>query len=252
MHIRVVDEVDSTQDELIARVGQHAEDWPHLSGLRARVQRRGRGRLGRVWQTEGVRALTISYVLRPDAPLTEWATLALRGGVGVIRALDRAGVPACLKWPNDIVVATAEDHPGWHGIAKVGGILGTVVRDGDGAHVCILGIGINLAGAGPVAGSAALEVPLDAAELAAAIQAELAALIPASGPAQDSLGELMAKHCHTVGKNVTVTFPAADPPRQISGRALRVDPDGALVVDTGGAQERILNGDIAHTRLTPR
>jgi len=240
--------VDSTQDELLAALGEDGRAWPHLSALRAERQRRGRGRSGRVWQTEGVRALTVSYVLRPAAEVGQWGTLALRAGVAVTRALAEAGVEAWVKWPNDVVVA-AGDLPGWHGIAKAGGVLGTVATDSTGAHVCVLGIGLNLEGDPGLPGAASLGGDLDAGELTAGIARHLGDLVSDTDPALPPLGELMAGTCHTLGKRVVVTFPHEDPPREISGVAARIDPDGALVVEAPGVCERILSGDVAYTRL---
>lgn len=244
----MVAETDSTQDDLL-RLAADEDTLPHLFGLRAERQLRGRGRTGRQWETSGVRALTVSFLLRPAAPLEEWSTFALRAGVGVIRALAEHGIAAELKWPNDIVVRAGRDVEGWHGIAKVGGVLGSVAQDAGGRHVCVVGIGINLSGQVPVPGAASLDADVEAHALAGAIRAHLAELIPDQPTPLPKLDSLMARHCHTVGKRVEVTFPREDPPRVIRGVAARIDPDGALVVDTGVGPERILNGDIAHTRL---
>lgn len=244
----MVAETDSTQDDLL-RLAADEGALPHLFGLRAERQLRGRGRTGRQWETSGVRALTVSFLLRPAAPLEEWSTFALRAGVGVIRALGEHGIAAELKWPNDIVVPTGRDVEGWHGIAKVGGVLGSVARDARGRHVCVIGIGINLSGRAPVPGAESLGTDVEAHALANEIRSHLAEQIPDRPISLPRLDSLMVRHCHTVGKRVVVTFPREEPPRMIRGVAVRIDPDGALVVDTGVGPERILNGDIAHTRL---
>lgn len=248
--ISVVEETGSTQDDVVAALQRDGSAWPHLSGLRAKVQSSGRGRTGRQWETGGVRALTVSFVLRPSAPVSEWGTIALRAGVAVVRALAGRGINVRLKWPNDVVIATNADVPGWHGIAKVGGILGSVVQDSAGEYVCVLGIGLNLSGDAGLPFAATLDTDLDAGALAVDIQRELATLVAAEGEFAP-LGELLAEHCHTLGKAVVVTFPHTDPPGEVSGRAVRIDHDGALVVSTNGQEVRILNGDLAHTRLRP-
>lgn len=249
MPILVVPEAASTQDELLRAVADRAEEWPHLSGLRAERQHRGRGRSGREWDTAGVRALTVSYVLRPAAPVEAWGTIALRAGVAVINALAARGIETRLKWPNDIVISSSDDVAGWHGIKKVGGILGTVGSDSEGAPVCVVGIGLNLEGDVAVPSGASLGTDARADDLAHEIRAELARAIPAGAPELPPIDAAVASHCHTLGKHVVVHFPEGAEPREIAGVAARIDPDGALVVETSTGMRRILNGDIAHTRL---
>ncbi len=249
MPILVVPETASTQDDLLRAVADRADEWPHLSGLRAEQQHRGRGRSGREWNTAGVRALTVSYVLRPVAPVETWGTIALRAGLAVINALAARGIETRLKWPNDIVIHSSDDVPGWYGIKKVGGILGTVGSDSEGAPVCIVGIGLNLEGDVAVPSGASLGTDADASDLAHEIRAELARAIPAGAPELPEIGAAVASRCHTLGKRVAVLFPEGAEPREITGTAARIDPDGALVVETSTGVRRILNGDIAHTRL---
>lgn len=249
--IDVVPELPSTQDELISRLSRSGSEWGHLRGLRARVQSAGRGRGDRVWSTDGVRALTVSYVLRPAAPMEQWGTLALRGGLAAVRALARVGVEVSLKWPNDVVIETANDTDGWYGIAKVGGVLGTITRDSDGVDACVLGIGANLDGETHLASAATLGTAVPAQELALLIREELATLVPAEGETLPPIDQLMAEHCHTIGKNVIVSFPGEGPPREIRGRAVGVDSSGALIVEGPEGAERVVHGDIGHTRLDP-
>ncbi len=249
MSIQVVQQTASTQDDLLAFVREDASQWGHLAGLRAQVQRAGRGRSGRQWRTEGVRALTVSYVLRPSAPLETWGTIALRAGVAVVRALENHGHATSLKWPNDIVIPSSREVAGWHGIGKVGGVLGSVARDSRNEYVCIVGIGINLDGHVDLPSAETLESDIDAHRLAEEIRGELRGLVPQSARALPDLDPLMELHCSTLGKRVAVSFPRETPPREIRGLATRVDPDGALVVATEVGEKRILNGDIAHTRL---
>src|SRR5690625_2866453 len=114
----IIDQTDSTQDDLLDLVAQDAQQWPHLSALMARKQGAGRGRLGRVWDTGDVSALTVSYVVCLSAPTQQWATIALRAGVGVVRALAQHGVKATVQWPHDVVIPCEHEVYGWEGIAK--------------------------------------------------------------------------------------------------------------------------------------
>ena len=100
----------------------------------AESQTAGRGRLGKSWFSPFGVNLYASVLFRPamgpkDAPLFSFiASLAL---ADAIRAL---GLPAAIKWPNDIVVERK----------KVAGVLAEVATSGDRLDYVILGVGANL------------------------------------------------------------------------------------------------------------
>ena len=118
--VEVLTTIDSTNTELMrrARTGQCE---PIL--LVAEQQTAGRGRLGRVWQSDAGASLMLSLGL-PLAP-KDWSGLSLAVGVSVAESLqptlppEGAGHPARvgLKWPNDLWLGGAD------GDRKLGGIL---------------------------------------------------------------------------------------------------------------------------------
>jgi len=67
-------------------------------------QTAGRGRLGRVWEDAPGRAILVSILLRPPAPMAVWPELSLVAGDAVARALVAVGADASLRHPNDVVV----------------------------------------------------------------------------------------------------------------------------------------------------
>jgi BirA family transcriptional regulator, biotin operon repressor / biotin---[acetyl-CoA-carboxylase] ligase len=94
------------------------------------LQRHGRGRLGRTWETPPGRALLFSVLLHPRPPMAIWPELSLVAGDAVAEALRSAtGVAAELSHPNDVLI----------GGRKVAGILAeaSVGR-------VVLGIGVNV------------------------------------------------------------------------------------------------------------
>jgi BirA family biotin operon repressor/biotin-[acetyl-CoA-carboxylase] ligase len=132
----VVEETESTND-YARRLGE--EGAPHGSWISARMQTKGRGRLGREWRsTEG--NLFLSLVLRPDPkfPMT-WVPLAV--ALGVFRAAKglRENFDLALKWPNDLVLRDRRIGP-----RKVGGILCEGVGSPRGSFV-VAGVGVNCA-----------------------------------------------------------------------------------------------------------
>ena len=148
--VEVLPSIDSTNTELMrrARAGQTE---PTL--LVAEQQTAGRGRLGRVWQSDVGASLMLSLGL-PMAP-RDWSGLSLAVGVSVAESLQptlpplEPGQPPRigLKWPNDLWLS---------GDRKLGGILvetasfvapqaaQPATAHGTAARYVVVGIGINV------------------------------------------------------------------------------------------------------------
>ncbi|PIF27880.1 BirA family biotin operon repressor/biotin-[acetyl-CoA-carboxylase] ligase [Acidovorax sp. 56] len=151
--VEVLPSIDSTNTELMrrARAGQTE---PTL--LVAEQQTAGRGRLGRVWQSDVGASLMLSLGL-PLAP-KDWSGLSLAVGVSVAESLQPALPPLQpghsprigLKWPNDLWLS---------GDRKLGGILVETAsfvspqaaqaasgasQHGTAARYVVVGIGINV------------------------------------------------------------------------------------------------------------
>lgn len=110
--------------------------------LVAEQQLRGRGRMGRTWQSFVGSSLTFSLAL-PLAPVN-WSGLSLAVGLCLAEALDPTedGQPPRLrlKWPNDLML---DDAAAPMGGRKCGGILIETVQVGD-KRMCIVGVGLNV------------------------------------------------------------------------------------------------------------
>ncbi|MEE4329565.1 MAG: biotin--[acetyl-CoA-carboxylase] ligase, partial [Wenzhouxiangella sp.] len=102
--------------------------------LLAEGQTRGRGRRGRGWVSPPGGGLYLSLGYRFESGLTGLAALSLVAGSAAATVLRRAGVPAKLKWPNDIVV---DDR-------KLGGCLIELGGSAEGPCEAVIGLGINL------------------------------------------------------------------------------------------------------------
>ncbi|MBW3666948.1 MAG: biotin--[acetyl-CoA-carboxylase] ligase [Actinobacteria bacterium] len=205
--------VASTQD--VAR--QALEDLPVLAIAPAQTEGRGRG--GAAWITAD-RALAVSFAFRADRGETR--PISLIAGV----AAARTGAGIGLKWPNDLMASEG----------KVGGIL--VERSGE---VVVVGLGLNLWWREPPQGMAGLLAedpgPERHRELGALWGAELAALLDHRGwPREEYIGL-----CSTLGEDITWE------PEE-SGKAVDVDPDGALVVESGAERRKIRSGAVSHVR----
>lgn len=115
---------------------------PDLALVVADEQTAGRGRQGRSWYTPPGAALAFSLALRSDphrrlsqeAP-AHLARLTALGAVAVCQALDQLyGLPAQIKWPNDVLLHRR----------KVCGVLAEAYWQGEQLIAAILGIGINV------------------------------------------------------------------------------------------------------------
>lgn len=113
-------------------VKENVSSLRHGDVIVARRQTNGRGRLDRTWiSDEG--GLYFTIMLRPSrttflANMTQLLCLA------ICRAVEDAGVPAAVKWPNDVLA----------GGAKIAGILSEVVVEGASVTALALGAGINV------------------------------------------------------------------------------------------------------------
>jgi BirA family biotin operon repressor/biotin-[acetyl-CoA-carboxylase] ligase len=226
--------VESTQTVAFALAADGAPDG---TVVMADSQAAGRGRRGRTWLDEPGASLLVSIVLRPRLEPARLPGLSLAAAVAVAEALTRtAGLIPRLKWPNDVLV----------GGRKLAGILLETRLSGERATT-VLGVGVNLSQRVFPAdlGQRATSVWLASGRLV-----DRDALLSALLDALREWRRRLERHgfavvrsrwrtlADTLGKTVTVDG--------VSGVAVDVDSDGALVVaDADGRRRRVLAGDVA-------
>ncbi len=240
--IEVVRQTASTNADLLARVSQLAQ--PTL--LAAESQTAGRGRAGRAWLSPAGDSLTFSLAWPLWRHMRELAGLPLTVGVALAETLAAQGVPARLKWPNDLLLDGA----------KLGGILIETAygKSGAGQPVwAVIGIGLNLALpedlqqqiGRPAAALPAHAVPdrnrllgLLLEGLAAALRQfereGFAAFMARWNDLHDWSGQ--AVHILDHGRVV------------MEGLAAGVDAQGQLLLDTAGGRVPVLAGDVSLRR----
>ena len=138
----------STESQAFGR--RTADHQPCL--LVAEHQTQGRGRQGRVWQSEAVASLTFSLAI-PLSPV-DWSGFSLAVGVALADALDPAGCASDatsteaantpwigIKWPNDLWLMPAGGSSAEG--RKLGGLLIETVPAGD-MRLAVVGIGLNV------------------------------------------------------------------------------------------------------------
>lgn len=128
--IRTFTTIGSTNDYAAEWAAQGA---PHLSLVIADEQTAGRGRGDRRWFTPPGAALAFSLILKPHTAqtITRYAGL---GALAVCHSLQDLGLPARIKWPNDVLINRR----------KTCGILAEASWLGDHIQSIILGIGVNV------------------------------------------------------------------------------------------------------------
>jgi len=107
---------------------------PHGSIVVADAQTAGRGRMGRRWVSPPGKNIYLSMLLRPPVPADAVPRLSLVAGLALADAVESLGVPAHLKWPNDLYLDGK----------KAAGILAEAASDPAGVRHLVLGVGVNV------------------------------------------------------------------------------------------------------------
>lgn len=134
----VLPSVSSTMDAARERLRAGAPDG---YAVLAEHQTAGRGCKGS-WECPPGRGLLMSVILRAGLPSSDQKLVGIMGAVAAVEAIRRFGVPAQIKWPNDVVVAAEGIEP--LRVGKLGGVLVERAARGDAPRAHVLGIGLNV------------------------------------------------------------------------------------------------------------
>ena len=98
-------------------------------------QQKGKGRLGRKWESPPGVNIYISIILKPEIESKDATLITVMAVVACATALRRVtGLHVTIKWPNDLMVSDK----------KIGGILTELKTDHGRIISAIVGIGINV------------------------------------------------------------------------------------------------------------
>ncbi|WP_120519765.1 biotin--[acetyl-CoA-carboxylase] ligase [Arthrobacter celericrescens] len=261
--LEVVETTGSTNADLLRAVTVEPKEWPDMSVLTAEHQTAARGRLERHWDAPDHSAVSVSIVLRPvnaqglPVPTQSYSWLSLLAALALRETLlEFCGLPAEIKWPNDVLVRGR----------KISGILAQLGPMGDGTvPAVVLGTGLNVSLAEeelPVPTATSLLVEgsdtLDRTAILQNYLSRFAALYrsfcnadgdPAAGLAGGpSLHKRVEAVLVTLGREVRAQLPGD---HELVGHASRLDEYGSLlVVDHGGREHVVTAGDVVHLRPT--
>lgn len=211
----------------------------------AESQTGGRGRLGRKWiSPEG--GIWLSIILKPRIQPLYASRITLLAGVSVAKAIRALGLPAKIKWPNDVLINGK----------KVCGILTEIEAEIDLIDYCVVGIGID-------ANIDTETFPEEARDSSTSLKRELGHEINRVEFVQRLLEEFEALYQRfqkddfssileewrnmsaTIGEWVKISTQT----KTIYGEAIGVDNEGALILETGeGKLEKIVAGNCEHLR----
>jgi BirA family biotin operon repressor/biotin-[acetyl-CoA-carboxylase] ligase len=238
--VEVFQKIDSTNDYLL---NMRSPSAGQARVAIAESQSAGRGRRGKFWQSPRDSGIYLSFAYTfADIP-ANLSSLTLAVGISVVRSLEKLGIAGlALKWPNDIVADGG----------KVGGILTETVASRNAASAVVVGIGLNvdLSLADSIAGD--LNYPEGATDLKSCTSK-----LPNKGTICialiESLFECVVRYeakgfapflqqwrrlDWLLGRQVEVNG------GEMTGTANGIDDDGALIVNAGGANQRVISGSV--------
>jgi BirA family biotin operon repressor/biotin-[acetyl-CoA-carboxylase] ligase len=230
--VSVVSRTGSTNADLKALAKAGAV---HGSAYVADAQLAGKGRLGREWVSPPGDNLYLSVLLRPSLRFDRVPLICL-GAAAVLAEV--AGTKLDIKWPNDLLAPDGR---------KVAGLLAEAEQRGGILQWLVLGIGVNVRSAPdtvPAAHLRELGGMVDRAQLALELLQGLHQLPTEVATSPQGVLDRWRAHAKMLGERVRVAGH--------EGRAVDIDTDGALLVQTAAGVRRVLAGDVEMIALPHR
>lgn len=228
--------VGSTNDEAYSVAEKGA---PEGTVVISESQTRGKGRMGRKWESPTGGGVYMSVVLRPDVPIDQVPTITLVAALSVVNAIKKvSGITAGIKWPNDIM----------YNDKKLCGILTEIKAQPDKVDFLIVGIGINVNSKIKDLPDVATSIKegtgkaVDRVLLVKSILSELEndyEIFQKKG--FGALRDECKKFSLVLNKSVKITVHH----KVTTGTAVDIDEKGALIVeDDRGKAQRVFSGDV--------
>lgn len=221
-----------------------AEGAPEGTIVVAEEQGTGRGRLERKFFSPKGKGIWYSVILRPEFMPQEAPKCTLMAAVAVAMAMERFGLKAGIKWPNDILYEGK----------KLVGILTEMNAEMDRINYIVIGTGINV-------NIMPEDFPADIRQVATSLAIMKGEKLPrvkffqAVLESMETLYQTVKtggfkpvmqawkKYAITLGQEVNVIGIGKN--ASFSGIAADIDEDGALLVDTADGRRRVLAGDVS-------
>ncbi len=234
--IAYFDTVSSTMDEAFRLAMAGAEEGTVIC---AEGQTKGRGRLGRTWQSPKGKGIYFSIILRPKVSPNEVSQLTLLSAVAAAEAIKNvSGLTPEIKWPNDLLINGK----------KIVGILTEMSAETDRIKFVTVGIGVNVnttaAQLGPHATSLKYETQnnFSRVELLKEILRQIEHwYFHFQKHNFSDVVKRWKELSSTLGHHIRIT----DPTESVEGKAIDLDEDGGLLIrrDTGVVVKK-MSGDV--------
>jgi BirA family biotin operon repressor/biotin-[acetyl-CoA-carboxylase] ligase len=209
----------------------------------AESQTKGKGRMGRQWESPAGLNIYLSIILRPRIVPGKAPLITLMAAVACAEAIDEVtGLTPAIKWPNDLLIARK----------KLGGILTEADMELDRINFVVVGIGINV-------NMTRTSFPPSIKDTATSLQEALGREISRIALIQAMLrrlehwykrlgqgrGEEIRRRWKELalvqGREIEVTSLG----EVVRGTAVDIDEDGALLVQTdNNTIKRVVAGDV--------
>lgn len=219
-------ELGSTNDEALRLCAGEVKNG---TVVLADHQTSGRGRRGAAWMSQPGGGVLFSLILKPGFDKQFWPRFALASGLAIAKVLrDQWGLPAEVKWPNDVLVNGQ----------KCCGIL--VETQGDYA---VIGIGINVTASPEGNESVALaELVHRAGSREELLMCLLEVLTVTTADCSQNFQQLIDQlrgMCYLTGKTIRFTANGIS----YVGEARGISDDGALLVEINGGVESFMQAE---------
>lgn len=238
------DSVDSTQSQALKMADESANNGTVIV---ASKQTGGKGRSGRKWiSPKG--GIWFSVILQPKFDISITTLFPIASALALSKALEKTfKIKPELKWPNDITIKGK----------KLAGILVDASLESNRIENLVLGVGINydvdvkqiekiLKGTQNFYGVASLGEQKNKVKPIQLIQiflVELEKIYELLNTKQiNKIISEWTKRSSTIGKKVELNTREG----KIKGKAIKIDEDGALVLEDNNKNVRIIAGDIVH------
>lgn len=233
------DSIDSTN----TKAKELAEEG-HPSGTLVVADRQtaGKGRRGRSWESPTGIGIFMTLMLKPEINPNNASMLTLVAAMATTRAIRRVtGVPALIKWPNDIVMNGK----------KVCGILTEMSAQFDYINHIVIGIGINVHNEdfseeiAKTASSLYLESGqhIHRASLIEAFLEEFEDVYAEYLKTEDMEGLQKEYDAMLVNRGRQVRV--LDPKEPFEGKAMGITKKGELIVDTWESRKLVSSGEVS-------
>lgn len=208
----------------------------------AEEQTKGKGRMGRSWYSPPYLGIWMSLILRPDISPSKAPGLSLCAGLALALSIKKlTGLDAKLKWPNDCLINKK----------KVGGILLELQAELDRINFVILGLGVNI-------NQTKKDFPKKIKKTATSLRIELKKNVGRvlllklflenfekiySSFKEDGLTFLKKRIKDlsiVLEENIELSFGR----KKIKGKALDIDDDGSLLVESKGKKIKVFAGEV--------